>query len=50
MTNNTASPPSVTGVFYEGESLQGLYDWELMITGYQMKGEWDTGTAYSCLL
>ena len=45
-TNNTASPPSVTGVFYEGESLQGLYDWELMITGYQMKGEWDNGTAY----
>ena len=46
MTNNTSSPPSVTGVFYEGESLQGLYDWELMITGYQMKGEWDNGTAY----
>ena len=46
MTNNTGSPPSVTGVFYEGESLQGLYDWELMITGYQMQGEWDSGASY----
>ena len=34
MTNNTSSHPSVTGVYYEGESLQGLYDWELMITGF----------------
>ena len=46
MKNNTGSPPSVTGVFYEGESLQGQYDWELMLTGYQMKGEWDSATSY----
>ena len=39
MKNNTGSPPSVTGENYEGESLQGLYDWEL-ITGYKMQGEW----------
>ena len=46
MTNNAGSPPSVTGVFYEGESLQGLYDWELLITGYAMKGEWDLTAQY----
>ena len=46
MTNNLGSPPSVTGVFYEGESLQGLYDWELVITGYAMKGEWSASTTY----
>ena len=46
MTNNTNSPPSVTGVFYDGESLQGLYDWELLTTGYNMTGEWHSATAY----
>ena len=46
MTNNVGSPPSVTGVFYEGESLQGLYDWELLITGYKMQGEWSATTDY----
>ena len=38
--------PSVTGVFYEGESLQGLYDWELLITGYKMQGEWSATVDY----
>ena len=46
MTNNTNSAPSVTGVFYDGESLQGLYDWELLATGWKMTGEWDNSTAY----
>ena len=46
MKNNTGSPPSVTGVFYEGESLQGQYDWELMLTGYNMKGDWDQAVSY----
>ena len=46
MTNNVGSPPSVTGVFYEGESLQGLYDWELLITGYKMQGEWSATVDY----
>lgn len=46
MTNNVGSPPSVTGVFYEGESLQGQYDWELLVTGYKMSGEWQSGIEY----
>ena len=46
MTNNLGSAPSVTGVFYEGESLQGLYDWELLITGYAFKGAWDAAENY----
>ncbi|MAV94529.1 MAG: hypothetical protein CMA31_02440 [Euryarchaeota archaeon] len=46
MTNNTNSKPSVTGVFYDGESLQGLYDWELLTTGYNMRGEWNSTDAY----
>jgi len=46
MTNNVGSAPSVTGVFYEGESLQGQYDWELLITGYKMTGEWEAGIEY----
>ena len=46
MTNNLGSAPSVTGVFYEGESLQGLYDWELLITGYKITGEWSSSTSY----
>ena len=46
MTNNTASAPSVTGVFYDGESLQGTYDWELLTTGYSMKSEWEIGLSY----
>jgi len=46
MTNNIATPPSVTGVFYDGESLQGLYDWELLTTGWNMRGEWLTNEPY----
>ena len=46
MTNNIGSPPSVTGVFYDGESLQGLYDWELLTTGWNMKSDWDSNVAY----
>ena len=46
MTNNKNSAPSVTGVFYDGESLQGLYDWELLTTGWNMRGEWDIAVSY----
>ena len=46
MKINSSSPPSVTGVFYDGESLQGLYDWELLTTGWNMKTEWDITLAY----
>ena len=46
MTNNTNSKPSVTGVFYDGESLQGTYDWELLTTGYNVKSEWDQAISY----
>ena len=46
MTNNVNAPPSVTGVFYDGESLQGTYDWELLTTGFNMTGEWDLEISY----